>query len=75
MNDSVPTKVRKAHSGLVTEIQGALDLAKDEARRSSHAEGISSWSVQQHLEHLSLVLDEELDTFDGGSDGLGHTCK
>lgn len=55
VSDQVPRQVRKAHAGLLAEVQGAIDLTGDDARRSAHAANVSSWSVHQHLEHLSLA--------------------
>ena len=55
MSGPIPRQVRKAHAGLLAEIQGAIDLTGDDTRRSSHADSVSAWSVHQHLEHLSLA--------------------
>lgn len=55
MSRTVPNKVRKAHIGLLAELEGARVLVDDDKRRSSSADTVSAWSVHQHLEHLSLA--------------------
>jgi hypothetical protein len=48
-------RIARAHSQLLIELDATCRLAGDPAKAARRADGVSAWTVQQHLEHLLLA--------------------